>query len=120
MPTRKKSPPAASSATGTPKKYKYKVLCGAHWNTDDGKIYNRGEEFESTQELLKHNDIRRPRYQLIDDIPITSNAQVQASADGLDEMSIEELINYAAEGEVDIADCGGEKAQIIAKIRAAG
>ncbi len=93
---------------------KFKVLRGSH--NEGGVTYKRGDMVDSVSDLMKHNKPGCTKFASANDVMPTP----QSSDDGLDDLSIDELRELAAEGDLDLTGCGNSKEKIRDRIRASG
>jgi len=83
----------------------YRLLAGRHSEGD--KVYKAGDVFQSSCELLKHNNGGR-KFELVTPVELTVKGDEQKSDDKSDvsaelaTMSIEQLKSYAAELSIDL------------------
>jgi len=98
---------------------KFKVLVGIH--NEGGNTYNESSPaFESVSDLCKHNSPGCVKFARAEDVTsVRPASESQENEDGFDEMTMEELHQWASEGDISLEGCGRSKAKIIAKLRAA-
>ena len=93
---------------------KFQVLRGVH--SHGGQIYRKGDVVESDVDLTKHNTPGSPRFAPIGDGGVAVVDEPVGSDDGLDEMNVRELREYAEEGGIDLSGTKSKDA-IIERIR---
>jgi len=109
---------AQSSSSQPTKKYRFMLKTGVHQG-DNNVVYNAGDIIETDNDLRKHNSPGFPRFVLVDVGPggESSSSEMDPSSDGLENLKLEELVQYAKEGDVDIFGVESDKAEIINRIR---
>lgn len=97
--------------------FKFKLVAGVH--SEGGKVYKRGDVFESKTDLRAHNKPGSERFIFLSEEAIAaSNQAKEDEADAFKEMTVAELKSYAAEGDIDLSGAYN-KADIIARIKEA-
>lgn len=98
---------------------RFKLLQGVH--SEGGKTYTQGDVFDSASDLCLHNGPGSRKFMSADEVTKTEpkkEIDETSSEDGFDEMSMEELRNFAEEGDLSLEGCGNSKVKIIARLRA--
>lgn len=109
--------------------HKYRINTGSHV-TEDGVRHQKGSSFWSSAELLKHNLPGEQRIALLEtrervseadyaDLMANGSTRPRSTTPPADEaddndLTLEELKEYAKGSEIDISDCGDD-AELIAE-----
>ncbi len=97
--------------------FRFKLMSGVH--AENGKVYKRGDNFETKNNLESHNKPGQPeRFVLLSESQALVSTPKTDEEDALKEMTVAELKSYAQEGDVDLSGVYN-KADIIARIKEA-